>query len=70
MTCTVEIWERKGERETQYTPACLKCSWIGSDTSYADAVAEGEMHVRGERQPWQIAPGEVRRAWAPSDQAD
>jgi hypothetical protein len=64
--CHCEIWERKGEKETQFTAACLLCNWIGSDTTHTEAVEEGEMHERGERHPWQMAPG-TALPWSPGD---
>lgn len=61
MACTTEIWERRGEKETQRTPACLACSWIGSDGSSdgtrGQAEEEAGMHERRERHPWQIGLG-------------
>jgi hypothetical protein len=47
-----------GERRTLYTPACLNCGWIGSDGTMPEAEGEGAMHERGERRPWQMAPGQ------------
>jgi hypothetical protein len=49
------LWERKGERGSQWTPACLSCGWSGTG-AHAEAEAEGAMHLRGERHPWQTAP--------------
>lgn len=49
----IEYWEMKGDRRTQWTPACLNCSWIGSDGTRAEAEQEAQMHERGERHPWQ-----------------
>jgi hypothetical protein len=60
----VEFWEMVGESRTAYTPACLNCGWIGSDGSRVEAEAEGVMHERGERHPWQLGPGEIR-PWRP-----
>jgi hypothetical protein len=51
-----------GEQRTIYTPACLSCGWIGSDGTRLEAEREGEMHERGERQPWQMAPHQ-RPGW-------
>lgn len=68
MACTTEIWERHGEKGTEYTPACLTCAWIGSDGTRRQAVEEAGMHERGERHPWQLAPGEIR-VWSPGDRA-
>jgi hypothetical protein len=65
----VEIWERRGEKETQWTPACLLCDWIGSDGTHAEAEQEGQMHERGERHPWQFAPGETPEPWRPGQSA-
>jgi hypothetical protein len=60
----MELWETIGEARTIYTPACLACGWIGSDGTYAEAEAEGQMHERGERQPWQLPPG-TPSPWRP-----
>ncbi len=64
MSCLIEIWTMVGEQQTLYTPACPSCGWIGSDGTMAEAEHEGSMHERGERHPWQLAPGEAR-TWAP-----
>jgi hypothetical protein len=57
----VEIWKMKGPRGAIHTPACLSCGWVGEETNRrVMAVREGEMHERGERWPWQVAPGETR----------
>ena len=59
----VELWEMRGDRRTIFTPACLNCGWVGSDTTRrAAAVADGRLHEDGGRHPWQLAPGE-RRTW-------
>jgi hypothetical protein len=47
-----------GEQRTIYTSACRNCGWIGSDGSRPEAEAEGAKHERGERQAWQMKPGE------------
>ncbi|MBS1892118.1 MAG: hypothetical protein JST59_12545 [Actinobacteria bacterium] len=62
MACTIDFWERRGERQTVWTPHCLDCGWIGSDTTMAEAEHEGEMHLRGEVQPWIMQPGMIP-AW-------
>jgi hypothetical protein len=59
MACLVEIWTLVGEKQTLYTPSCLTCGWVGGDGSRVEAEAEGRMHERGERQPWQIVPGQA-----------
>ena len=64
VACIVEIWGMKGEKGSQWTPACLTCAWIGSDGTRAEAETEARMHERGERQPWQLAPGTIR-PWEP-----
>jgi hypothetical protein len=58
VSCLIEIWTMVGEQRTLYTPACLNCGWIGSDGTMPEAEAEGAMHERGERRPWQMAPGQ------------
>jgi hypothetical protein len=59
----VELWEMKGEQRIVFTPACLNCGWIGSDTTRrTEALAEGRLHEEGRRHPWVIGPGE-RRTW-------
>jgi hypothetical protein len=57
-----------GEDQIIYTPACLSCGWVGSDGGRAEAETEGAMHERGERQPWQLAPG-TPSPWRPADPA-
>jgi hypothetical protein len=64
----VEIWTMVGETQTLYTPSCLSCGWIGSDGTRPEAEEEGRMHERGERHPWQIAPGPVV-PWRPGGPA-
>ena len=60
----IEIWEAEGERDTLCTAFCLVCGWMGGDATRGDAEAEAEMHERGERHPWQLAPGEAK-PWKP-----
>jgi hypothetical protein len=64
----VEFWEMVGEQRTMVTPACLNCGWIGSDGTRPGAEEEPRMHERDERNPWQLAPGEVR-PWQPGEAA-
>jgi hypothetical protein len=54
----IEIWKIVGEQGTMCTPACLNCGWIGGDGTRPEAEAEGEMHERGERQPWIMVPAQ------------
>jgi hypothetical protein len=66
VSCLIEIWTMVGEQQTLYTPACLNCGWIGSDGTMPEAEAEGAMHERGERRPWQLdAVDEAVRRAAP-----
>ncbi len=62
VACLIEFWPTKGDRWTQWTPACLACGWIGGDGTRVEAEREAEMHERGERQPWQMAAGQ-RPGW-------
>jgi hypothetical protein len=64
----IEFWDMKGDRRIQWTPFCLTCNWTGSDGTRAEAEHEAGMHERGERHPWQLAPG-TARAWRPGDAA-
>jgi hypothetical protein len=41
-----------------WSPACLSCGWYGSDGTRFEAEEEVRMHERGERHPWQMAPGQ------------
>jgi hypothetical protein len=65
LACVIEIWTMVGERGTTYSPACLACGWCGGDGTRAEAEAESRMHERGERQPWQLAPG-TAKPWEPN----
>ena len=57
--CLVELWEMRSDDRTLWTPACLSCGWVGSDTHRrAAAVADGRRHEEGLRDPWQMAAGE------------
>jgi hypothetical protein len=58
----IEYWPMRGEKITVWAPACLSCGWHGGDGTRAEAEAEAAMHERGERQPWQLAPGQ-RPGW-------
>ncbi len=46
-----------------WTSVCADCPWMGGDhTRREPAEADAEKHRRGERWPWQLAPGEE---WTP-----
>jgi hypothetical protein len=64
MAHSIELWETKGEKTTMVTTVCLACGWHEGDGTRAKAETEAGMHDRGERYPWQLAPGEAK-PWRP-----
>jgi hypothetical protein len=62
----IEIWKAEGEHGTLCTAFCLTCNWMGGDGTRGEAETEAGMHERGERHPWQLAPGEAE-AWKPGN---
>lgn len=66
MACTIDYWETRGEKGSQWTPCCLTCGWYGGDGTRPEAEEEGLLHREGQRRPWQLAPG-TGETWAPGD---